>query len=234
MTPTPMRGTCWGSRTQRTTTTARLGPTPGLLKNRLASLLPLACRVQGSGFGGLGLGSPWRTGRGKRCPFPFRLERICVAVVVRPNPTPLFLCVRRCCLQAIAAMSRAKEANPANLSVLLALGVSHTNGMPDFTSACSATAVFWLALSMASEPGSRSHLRTLCEYLASAHPGIPAACTCSLLCSSLPPPCLVRVGPLLQSSSRRRPCRTSGAGCSTTRDTPPSCPLCPRGRPPHS
>lgn len=39
-------------------------------------------------------------------------------------------------LQAIAAMSRAKEANPANLSVLLALGVSHTNGTPGSAPAC--------------------------------------------------------------------------------------------------
>jgi peroxin-5 len=30
--------------------------------------------------------------------------------------------------QAIAAMMRAQEANPTNLEVLLALGVSHTNG----------------------------------------------------------------------------------------------------------
>jgi len=39
-------------------------------------------------------------------------------------------------LQAIAAMSRAKEANPANLSVLLALGVSHTNGTPNLAPGC--------------------------------------------------------------------------------------------------
>lgn len=31
--------------------------------------------------------------------------------------------------QAIAAMMRAQEADPANLEVLLALGVSHTNGI---------------------------------------------------------------------------------------------------------
>jgi hypothetical protein len=31
-------------------------------------------------------------------------------------------------IQAIAAMMRAQEANPTNLEVLLALGVSHTNG----------------------------------------------------------------------------------------------------------
>ena len=31
-------------------------------------------------------------------------------------------------LQAIAAMMRAQEADPTNLEVLLALGVSHTNG----------------------------------------------------------------------------------------------------------
>lgn len=31
-------------------------------------------------------------------------------------------------MQAIAAMMRAQEADPANLEVLLALGVSHTNG----------------------------------------------------------------------------------------------------------
>lgn len=30
--------------------------------------------------------------------------------------------------QAIAAMMRAQEADPTNLEVLLALGVSHTNG----------------------------------------------------------------------------------------------------------
>lgn len=32
-------------------------------------------------------------------------------------------------LQAIAAMMRAQEADPTNLEVLLALGVSHTNGI---------------------------------------------------------------------------------------------------------
>ena len=31
-------------------------------------------------------------------------------------------------MQAIAAMMRAHEAHPSNLEVLLALGVSHTNG----------------------------------------------------------------------------------------------------------
>lgn len=31
-------------------------------------------------------------------------------------------------MQAIAAMMRAQEADPTNLEVLLALGVSHTNG----------------------------------------------------------------------------------------------------------
>lgn len=31
-------------------------------------------------------------------------------------------------VQAIAAMMRAQEADPTNLEVLLALGVSHTNG----------------------------------------------------------------------------------------------------------
>lgn len=31
-------------------------------------------------------------------------------------------------MQAIAAMMRAQEADPSNLEVLLALGVSHTNG----------------------------------------------------------------------------------------------------------
>ena len=31
-------------------------------------------------------------------------------------------------LQAIAAMMRAQEVDPTNLEVLLALGVSHTNG----------------------------------------------------------------------------------------------------------
>lgn len=31
-------------------------------------------------------------------------------------------------VQAIAAMMRAQEADPMNLEVLLALGVSHTNG----------------------------------------------------------------------------------------------------------
>lgn len=32
-------------------------------------------------------------------------------------------------LQAIASMVRARDADPSNLDVLLALGVSHTNGM---------------------------------------------------------------------------------------------------------
>lgn len=32
-------------------------------------------------------------------------------------------------LQAIASMVRARDADPSNLEVLLALGVSHTNGM---------------------------------------------------------------------------------------------------------
>lgn len=35
--------------------------------------------------------------------------------------------------QAIASMMRAHEADPTNLEVLLALGVSHTNGMYIYT-----------------------------------------------------------------------------------------------------
>ena len=43
-------------------------------------------------------------------------------------PPRASLCVPLSSLQAIAAMSRAKDADPANLDALLALGVSHTNG----------------------------------------------------------------------------------------------------------
>lgn len=47
-------------------------------------------------------------------------------------------------MQAIAAMMRAQEADPTNLEVLLALGVSHTNGQCMLLAICVCFVHIWI------------------------------------------------------------------------------------------
>lgn len=69
------------------------------------------------------------------CSFGFvHSNCFCILFVFKGIWLPKILCGRtyknlnQLFMQAIAAMLRAQEADPTNLEVLLALGVSHTNG----------------------------------------------------------------------------------------------------------
>lgn len=71
-------------------------------------------------------------------------------MVLLPDPPACLTC-----LQAIAAMGRALAADPVNLDVLLALGVSHTNELD------SGEAVYYLSQWLKNHPQHRAVVERL-------------------------------------------------------------------------